>query len=124
LGGYRVDQIALALVLVGPSFHQSALQSIVINPPRQILVALEEWSDGNLVVFPSLFPIIQEINSRVKEISQLLSVYKTNRPKAWLKFCQEVHDFAAESRGSSLSARPIIHLSSSDFEQRYDVALE
>jgi len=93
LGGYSIGQISRALV--------------------SILVALAEWSTGRLQVFPTLFPLTQDIDDRLKELSHLLLMYKNSRPKAWFAFCLEVYRFAAESRGSSLLLRPETCLSSS-----------
>jgi hypothetical protein len=67
---------------------------------------------GCLKVFPTLFPLTQDINAQLIELLQLLLTYKTNRPKARIIFCQEVHRFAAESGSSSLTLRPVISLSS------------
>jgi hypothetical protein len=57
----------------------------------QIIIALEEWSSGQLVAFCTLVTIANILSQRIQELVQKVRAFKEGRPAVWKQFCYSVH---------------------------------
>jgi hypothetical protein len=89
----------------------------------KILIALEEWSSGQLVAFRTLVTIANIISQRIQELVPKLRSFKEGRPAAWRKFCHCVHIGAFNQTDSLVHPLPLAYLSSA-IDDIYSVEME
>ena len=109
LGGFSEELVATALVLVRHAcLHHSSFN---LTTNTQIIIALEEWSNGQLVSFRTLVTIANIISQRVQEMVHNLRSFKEGRPTAWRQFCQDVFIGAVSQVDSLAHQKPFTYLS-------------
>jgi hypothetical protein len=89
----------------------------------QILVALEEWSSGQLVAFPTLVTIANTIGQRIQELVPKVHSFKEGRPAAWRTFCHCVHTGAFNQMDSLVHPQRLTFLSTA-IDDTYNVDME
>jgi hypothetical protein len=89
----------------------------------QILIALEEWSSGQLVAFRTLVTIANIISQRIQELVLKVRLFKEGRPAAWRKFCHCVHIGTVNQTDSLVHPLPLVYLST-PIDDIYNVEME
>jgi hypothetical protein len=89
----------------------------------QIIIALEEWSSGQLVAFRTLVTMTNIITHRIQELVPKVRSFKEGRPAAWRKFCHCVHIGAFNQTDSLVHPQPLTYLSTS-IDDIYNVEIE
>jgi hypothetical protein len=89
----------------------------------QILIALEEWSSGQLVAFPTLVTIANTISQRIQELVPKVHSFKEGRPAAWRKFCHCVHTGAFNQMDSLVHPQRLAFLSTA-IDDTHNVEME
>jgi hypothetical protein len=89
----------------------------------QIIIALEEWSSGQLVAFCTLVAIANIIRQRIQELVQIVRTFKEGRPAAWRSFCYSVHIGAVNQTDSLVHPLPLAYLST-EIADTYTVETE
>jgi hypothetical protein len=89
----------------------------------QILIALEEWSSGQLVAFRTLVTIANTISQRIQELVPKVRAFKEGRPTAWRNFCHCVHIGPVNQSDSLVHPLPLAYLSTG-IDDIYTVEME
>jgi hypothetical protein len=89
----------------------------------QIIIALEEWSSGQLVAFRTLVTIANIISKRIQELVQKVRLFKEGRPAAWRQFCYAVHVGAFKQTDTLVHPLPLAYLTT-EIDDEYTVEME
>jgi hypothetical protein len=89
----------------------------------QIIIALEEWSSGQLVAFRTLMTIANILSQRIQELVQKVRAFKEGRPAAWRQFCYSVHIGAVNRTDTLVHPLPLAYLMM-ELDDEYTVEIE
>lgn len=76
----------------------------------QIIIALEEWSSGQLFAFRTLVIIANILSQRIQELVQKVHAFKEGNPAAWKQFCYSVHIGAVNQTDTLVHPLPLTYL--------------